>query len=85
MTRCASSVITFALSVCQYLGFGGGQIRVVTGFLAVSTGRDVPLVFCDCALTQFQRTKFGVVALVPAVLAILCVTLVFCSRYIFRF
>jgi hypothetical protein len=49
--------------------------------VAYPTRGDVPLVFCGGGLCAFQRNEFGVVTLIPTVLAILRVALMFRRRY----
>src|SRR5580698_4097530 len=78
----AGRVIPLVFRVCECLGLGGSQFGVVTSFLAFLASREVALVLRVGGLSSLQRGQVGGVALVPAVLAILRVTLVLCSRYI---
>ena len=71
-----SCVVALMLGVGQCFGFRDSQLRVVTSFLPVLARREVALVFCIGCLSCFQRSEFGVVALVPAVFTILRVALV---------
>src|SRR5579864_1067898 len=81
----ASRVIALMLGVSQCLGFSGTQLGIITGFLAVLTGRQITLVFRVCCLPGFRGCEFGVITLVPTALTILCVALVFCGDDLLRF
>ncbi len=73
-----SVVVTFVLGIGQHLGFGA-YIR------AVLTSEEVPLVFRVGSLARFHRCQFRVVAVVPSVRTILCVTPEFCCGHFLRF
>ncbi len=77
-------VITLLFGVGKRLGSGAVSL-MIAGFLAVLTLGDIALVVGEQLSEQLQLMKSGAVAVVPAILTILCVALVFCSGHVAGF
>ena len=75
----ASCVIPLVFGIGQALGLRCSQVGVVTSFHPVSASREVALVFRESCLFRLQGSEFGVVALIPAIRAILRVVPEFCG------
>src|SRR5579872_6392206 len=65
------------LGVSQCLGLGHSQVGIVTRILTVAACRQVALMFGEGCLFRLLWSEFRVIALIPAIRAILSVALAF--------
>src|SRR5450631_2393675 len=75
----ACRVIPLVFCVRKRLGFGGGQLCIVTSFLSLFAGRVITLLLRQGCLFGLRCREFGVITLFPAVGTILRVALAFCA------